>query len=156
MADRHLLDLFAGQLGWAMAFLAKGWKVTAVDLVRPAVIPDGVMFFPTNVMDWTADDLRKFDFVCASPPCEQFSVHLWGNAVPPLLPKGLIKMGNQGGWRRPDKTMNHDGKHKRIPAAVSATIPSELSNCVAEYAERIVETQGRRIVELSRAQGSQE
>jgi hypothetical protein len=139
----------------------------------------------------------QFDFICASSPCEQFSVHcmkftkkkdhpypakgielfnhtrelceasglpyvmenvrcaeqfvgsagghagsfyLWGNAIPPLLPKGLIKMGNQGGWRKTDGSMNMAAKFKRIPAARSATIPPELANCVAAYAERILES----------------
>lgn len=70
----RMLDLFAGRLGWSKAFLSRGWKVTAVDLVRPKEIPEGVMFFPTDVLDWTAEDVAKFDFVCASSPCEQFSV----------------------------------------------------------------------------------
>jgi hypothetical protein len=192
----RMLDLFCGRLGWSKAFLARGWKVTAVDLVRPPEIPEGVTFIQSDILCWTLADVgwHSPDFICASPPCEQFSVHcmkftkkkdhpypelgvklfkqarylcngsekphvvenvrcaqqfvepavahagsfyLWGNAIPPLLPKGLIKMGNQGGWRKTDGSMNMKAKFKRIPAARSATIPPELANCVADYAERI-------------------
>jgi hypothetical protein len=213
-----MLDLFAGQLGWAKAFLARGWKVTVVDLVRPAEIPEGAMFFPTNVLDWTADDLRMYDFVCASSPCEQFSLfgmkhfhpnpkhpemgiklfehtrticeesgvpyimenvraaqqfvgqavhhcgpfYLWGNGVPPLLHKGIIKGTRITPGNTVQKALDNGDKERvreirrqqqrefskraggasKAPA-LSATIPPELANCVAEYAERIIEAEER-------------
>jgi hypothetical protein len=34
--------LFAGELGWSKGFLAKGWRVIAMDLKEPKHIPDGV------------------------------------------------------------------------------------------------------------------
>lgn len=165
----------------------------------PDEVPSGCIFVQSDLLHWTLADVQYYrpDFICASPPCEQFSVHcmkftkkkdhpypemgvklfkqarylcngssvphvvenvrcaeqfvepagahagsfyLWGNAVPPLLPKGLIKMGNQGGWWRGDGTFRERGKNVRIPAARSATIPPELASCVADYAERILET----------------
>jgi hypothetical protein len=204
-----MLDLFCGRLGWSKAFLARGWEVTAVDLVRPPEIPDGVMFFQTNVLDWSAADGSKFDFICASPPCENFSVfgmkhfhpnppwphlgitlfnhtrdiceasgvryvienvraaqqfigrashhcgpfYLWGSGVPPLLHKGIVKgtritPGNtvQKALDRGDKAAVREirrqqqrefsaraGGASKAPA-LSATIPPELANCVADYA----------------------
>jgi hypothetical protein len=71
------------------------------------------------------------------------SYFLWGNSVPPLLPQGISKAK----WR-PNKEHGRDGKpgnfakelrlDKRERAALFATIPIELSNCVADYAERII------------------
>jgi len=58
--------------------------------------------------------------------------YLWGSGVPPLMPKGITKgTTNMGNW-------NHNkqlGPQK--PASELATIPPELANCVADYAERI-------------------
>jgi hypothetical protein len=155
------------------------------------------MFFPTNVLDWTVDDLRKFDFVCASSVCDGFAsfgmkhfrpnppqptleielfnhtrsicekagvpyvmenvrtaqqfvgpaenhcgpFYLWGNAVPPMFPQGISKAK---WYRRAGKPGNFADalnlpKSKR--KALLATIPPELANCVAEYAERIIEAE---------------
>lgn len=70
--------------------------------------------------------------------------YLWGNAVPPILPHGIRKgltalaMGcrerkNQPGWN-----VRGLGLGKNDTAKI-ATIPPELANCVAEYAERLLE-----------------
>jgi hypothetical protein len=79
--------------------------------------------------------------------------YLWGNSVPPLLPQGIqkgLQLGN-GGWsgkeqvefRKKHSNPVRDawsGSEKRRDAtAVVATIPRELSSCVADYAERILE-----------------
>jgi hypothetical protein len=59
--------------------------------------------------------------------------YLWGNAVPPLMPKGITKgTTNMGNWNKNKKL----GPQKS--AAELATIPLLLSSCVADYAERIV------------------
>jgi len=157
---------------------------------------------------------RGFDFIVASSPCEQFSVHgmkhfhpnppypelgiklfnhtrelceaagvpyvmenvraaqqfvgnavhhcgpfyLWGNAVPPLLSKGIIKgtritpgntvqkmldAGDKESVREIRRKQQRDfsaraGGVSKAPA-LSATIPPELANCVADYAERLLE-----------------
>ena len=73
-----LLDLFAGRLGWSKAFLAKGWEVVAYDLTLPSMeIPDGVDYRLQDILTLTPEDIRAIapDFICASSPCEQFSVH---------------------------------------------------------------------------------
>lgn len=72
----RMLDGFAGRFGWANAFLARGWEVTAIDIVRPQEIPEGVDFIRCNMLDVDAEFLKEFDFACFSSPCEQFSV--WG------------------------------------------------------------------------------
>ena len=71
--------------------------------------------------------------------------YLWGNAVPPLIPRDIRKMMSQA--------QDRDANGKRIYAAaadrmwstkrkqVVAQIPPELANCVAEYFERILEKQ---------------
>jgi site-specific DNA-cytosine methylase len=73
-----LLDLFAGRLGWSKAFLDRGWDVVAIDLTLPSIpIPDRVEYRLVDVLTITPDWVREqgFDFICASSPCEQFSVH---------------------------------------------------------------------------------
>jgi hypothetical protein len=227
----RMLDLFAGRLGWMKAFLARGWDVTAVDLVEPPEIPQGVTFVKLDVMKlqvvsfggfmrfWTTDgdepnplwEHPRFDFVCASSPCEEFSVHgmphfhpnpkypdtairlfqhtrqmcefswtpyimenvraaqkfvgravnhcgpfyLWGNAVPPLMPQGICKGISQRvpnmksltraeitAWRRVNDPMwsSSKGEKRQQQTAKAAKIPPELAHCVAEYAERLLET----------------
>jgi hypothetical protein len=156
--------------------------------------------------------LKTFDFIVASSPCEEFSVHgmkhfnpnpkypglgiklfnhtrqlceaagvpyvmenvraaqqfvgnavhhcgpfyLWGNAVPPLLHRGIKKgMDTAGSLSANGATrdeiraymkannlsgaFNSKSKERKEISAKNATIPPELSNCVADYAERLLE-----------------
>jgi hypothetical protein len=202
-----MLDLFAGRLGWSKAFLARGWEVTAVDLLEPPEIPAGVEFIQADVMTITAEFVRQFDFGCASSPCENFSLwgmrhfhpnppfpelglklfnhtqsifegagipyvmenvrsarlfvgpsvhhcgpfHLWGTAVPPLMPQGIIKgmtreaMGfrqfkGSPVWNRKHALISSGSKSKQRKemTAQNATIPPELANCVADYLEALL------------------
>lgn len=190
-----MLDLCCGRLGWAKAFLARGWECTGVDMVAPPEIPAGFTFKLDNILNYQPHHLRHFDFVCVSTPCEQFSLHgqkhfhpnppypelgielfnhargiceasgipyvmenvraaqqfvgravnhagsfhLWGNAVPALLPMGITKSkwkpkeGRRGNWS--DSFMGT----KSVRRATMATIPLELSNCIADYAQRLAE-----------------
>lgn len=207
---KRMLDLFCGRLGWGRAFAARGWEVVGVDLVEPPDIPVGCEFCEADILqlrctsgDWAVYggthyiDLGRFDFICASSPCEQFSTMLnfrppvahpelgiklfehtrriceasgvpyvmenvagaqkhvgravahagsyllWGNAVPPLLPKGLQKgmtelaMGLREHKGKPGWDMRHGVKGVTQTARV-ATIPPELANCVADYAEALM------------------
>jgi len=83
-----MLDLFCGRFGWSKAFLERGWECVGIDLVAPPEIPKGCRFIKGNVLDITFRDawfeifneygmpeLFTVDFVCASSPCEEFSVH---------------------------------------------------------------------------------
>lgn len=199
-----LLDLFCGRWGWSKAFAKRGWDCVGVDLTAPPEIPAGCEFLQMDVLTITADWIKEkgFDFICASSPCEQFSVHgmkhfhpnppypelgirlfehtlaiceasgvpyvmenvraaqqfvgnaqwrcgsfhLWGNSVPPLMPQGISKGATQvrrngrfgHGKSKVDELMYMD---KKIRAATLATIPPELSNCVADYAEAILSVQ---------------
>lgn len=72
----RLLDLFCGRFGWGRAFAARGWEVVGVDLVEPAEIPMGCEFRQADVLELTGERIKRgeFDFICASSPCEQFSL----------------------------------------------------------------------------------
>jgi hypothetical protein len=205
-----MLDLFCGRWGWSRAFAARGWECVGVDLVEPPTIPQGCTFARADILECSASPTSgfwygnfcnepPFDFICASPPCEQFSTlrnfrqpvaypalgiklfnhtreiceasgvpyvmenvagamryvgkpvnrcgpfYLWGTGVPPLMPQGIRKgltalvMGcrerkGQAGWN--DRGTDRKGQND---TAKVATIPPELSACVADYAERLLE-----------------
>lgn len=183
----RMLDLFCGRGGWTDAFLARGWEVVGVDIVRH---PDyRGEFIQRDVLEIGVEFVRSFDFSCCSSPCEGFSVfgmrhfhpnpphpelgiqlfnhshsileaagipyvmenvraaqafvgraahrcgpfYLWGNAVPALMPQGITKGFTHDGMRDRVRTTR-----KESIAAV-ATIPPELANCVADYAELITQ-----------------
>ena len=186
----RLLDLFCGRWGWSRAFAARGWECVGVDLVEPSEIPERCEFVKDNILHIDTDWIRyvKPDFVVASSPCEEFSVHgmkhfhpnpkypkmgmtlfnhtssicqltcvpyvmenvraaqrfvgravshcgpfyLWGNAVPPLLVQGITK-GSMI-WSPRYRNMKKSQRKAEV-----ATIPPELANCVADYAERLLE-----------------
>jgi hypothetical protein len=203
-----MLDLFCGRWGWSKAFAARGWECFGIDLVEPPEIPEHCHFQKMDVLNVTAYAIASFDFICASSPCEQFSVHgmkhfhpnppypylgrllfnhtrslceksgvpyvmenvraaqkfvgqavhhcgpfyLWGSGVPVLLHKGIIKgwsrkwIDKQGRVRDQGPTGRGGGKANGSELASNgeltaraATIPPELANCVADYAERLLE-----------------
>lgn len=217
----RMLDLFCGRWGWSKAFAKRGWECVGIDLVEPPEIPEGCTFIQANILtiengfyydvDGELKELGKFDFICASPPCEQFSVHgmkhfhpnpkypelgiklfehtrriceesglpyvmenvraaqqfvgnakthcgsfyLWGSGVPLLMSQGIRKgatqMRRDGRYQRVrgiDHLMYLD---KKIRAAQLSTIPPELANAVADYAERLIEQGGS--VSTKRSQG---
>ena len=219
----RMLDLFCGRWGWSRAFAARGWECVGVDMVEPPEIPSECTFRMWDVLtltrEWIA--VQGFDFICASSPCEQFSVHgmkhfhpnppypelgiklfnhtrslceasgvpyvmenvraaqqfvgnavnhcgpfyLWGTGVPPILPQGITKgmrlgAGGIEGCGVPNGTrfrnMTPEQKRaarktdpmlsassisaaRKIATAQVATIPPELSACVADYAMRLME-----------------
>jgi len=210
----RMLDLFCGRFGWSKAFAARGWHCVGIDLVAPPVVPENCECLKLDILNLTAEFIKcgNFDFICASSPCEQFSVHglkcfhknppypelgiqlfnhtrsiceasgvpyvmenvrvaqefvgrsvhhagpfhLWGNAVPPLLPCGIYKecrmlpgnrrtkLLNAGMELRTNRTIyqrafNDESGGRKAGIARSATIPEELSTCVAEYAGRLLE-----------------
>jgi hypothetical protein len=215
-----MLDLFCGRFGWGSAFATRGWEVIGIDLTPPEEVPRGCTFVRGNVFNLTPAIVSDFDFVCASSPCEKFSVwgmrhffpnpkwpvegielfnftkslcilagapfvmenvraaqmfigpaqghagsfYLWGNSVPPSLPKGLKKgmrlaTGGTEGCGVPNGTRFRDmtaeqkkairktdpmlsassvSKARKLATARVATIPRELADCVADYAESIL------------------
>lgn len=197
----RLLDLFCGRFGWGRAFAERGHEVVGIDLTRPPEIPEGCDFIRADVMQLRVSGQGRFsifehgdhgeelwtfkpDFICASSPCENFSIHgmkhfhpnpkypelgvklfnhtraiceasgityvmenvraaqqfvgpsqghagsfhLWGNGVPVSLPRSTK------GFRH--KEMFGHARTSRPWA--SATIPPELANCVADYAEALI------------------
>src|SRR4051812_18011013 len=69
----RMLDLFCGRGGWTDAFLSRGWECVGVDIQRN---PDyRGEFMERDVLQLTPEFVREFDFVCASSPCEEFSIH---------------------------------------------------------------------------------
>jgi hypothetical protein len=211
-----MLDLFCGRFGWGRAFAARGWEVVGIDLVEPPEIPQGCRFVKGDILECGPSLCYGFDFVCASSPCEEFSVHgmkhfhpnpkypelgirlfnhtrwlceshgapyvmenvrpaqqfvgnavnhcgpfyLWGNGVPPLMPQNIKKgmrlgTGYEGfsgkfrEWTREQKKAarksdpilwaSSRSAERKEATAKAATIPPELSACVAEYAERLLE-----------------
>lgn len=74
---RRMLDLCAGKKGASSAFSRAGWQVVGVD-VDPSMKPDILI----DVRDLARMDLGgmmdelggTFDFVWASPPCQEFSL----------------------------------------------------------------------------------
>lgn len=73
-----VLDLFCGLGGWSAAFKNRGHEVITLDN-NPKFKPD----ICKSILDVPSiDELGKFDFVLASPPCQSFSVaafpqHYW-------------------------------------------------------------------------------
>jgi hypothetical protein len=229
----RLLDICCGRWGASKGFLRKGWYSVGIDLTQPPEIPENCEFWQLDILkvsivngyfyiDRRPDQLNAwvrcdhFDFIWASTPCEEFSVHgmkhfhphpkypemgiklfnhtralceasgvpfvienvraaqqfvgnavhhcgpfyLWGNAVPPLLHRGITKgthdikgvpvnqsrrfyfdkkagknrmVTERAAW----KENSSGSKERREATAELATIPIELANCVADYAERI-------------------
>lgn len=213
-----MLDLFCGRGGWTNAFLDAGWDVIGVDLnYYPSYRG---RFICADVLDLDQRFIQEMapDFICASSPCEQFSVHgfkcfhpnpkapilglslfnhtssiceesgvpyvmenvrsaqefvgpaignsgsfyLWGNSVPPSLPRNLRKGFQTGGAiiqrlkmidrkalteyrRKNDMMWSSSGSAKRKEAtAKAAEIPPALAKRVAEHAEWVIREGGPR------------
>jgi C-5 cytosine-specific DNA methylase len=99
----RMLDLFCGRFGWGKVFAARGHEVVGIDLVQPEEIPEGCTFFKSDILKIAADSpfmhwddgTDYFDFICASSPCEQFSVHGMKHFHPnPPYPEMGIKLFN--------------------------------------------------------------
>lgn len=84
----RLLDLYSGRWGWGRVFAERGWDVVGVDLIDPEETPKGCRFVKANVLNMAStrmgrqsfvftpeEALGHFDFIVASSPCEEFSVH---------------------------------------------------------------------------------
>jgi hypothetical protein len=106
---KRMCDLFCGRLGWSKAFLARGWKVVGFDLVEPPEIPPGFEFVKCDVLQLGSMQNRigvkaqifgflhswECDFICASSPCEEFSVHGMKHFFPnPAYPELGIRLFN--------------------------------------------------------------
>ena len=91
----RMLDLFCGRFGWGRAFAARGWEVVGVDLVEPPEVPEGCRFLKADILLVGRNWIDGFDFICASSPCEEFSVHGMRHFHPnPKYPEMGIKLFN--------------------------------------------------------------
>src|SRR5208282_2881448 len=72
----RLLDVCCGRWGWSKAFAVRGWECVGVDLIWSAP-PVGCKFLRKNLFELTSEWIvgQGFDFLVASTPCEEFSVH---------------------------------------------------------------------------------
>jgi hypothetical protein len=68
-----MCDLFCGKGGWTDAFLAKGWRVRGYDLVQHREYKGEFVY--KNLLHLRVEEIADADFICASSPCEEFSVH---------------------------------------------------------------------------------
>jgi hypothetical protein len=204
----RMLDICSGEFGWASAFAANAWDCVGIDLNPPTAVPPGCSWWERDIMELDVNFCRDFDFICASTPCQEFSLHgqkhfhpnppypllgiklfnhareicedsgvpyvmenvraaqdfigvavqhcgsfyLWGSGVPAILPQGIKKGLDMS--RDPitgkrslhlGRRSSHGSKARALDKATTATIPPELSYCVARYAERLLEqacTQG--------------
>jgi hypothetical protein len=71
----RMLDLFCGRWGWSKAFAARGWECIGIDLVRPPETPENCAFIQWDILLLSTLRDYKADFICASSPCEEFSMH---------------------------------------------------------------------------------
>lgn len=102
----RLLDLFCGRWGWSRAFAARGWECIGVDLQEPPEVPANCRWSGADILKCWIDANGYFcgplgfpafkpDFIVASSPCEQFSVHGMKHFHPnPPYPELGIKLFN--------------------------------------------------------------
>lgn len=67
----RLLDLFCGGGGASIGYHQAGFDVTGVDIKRQSNYPFGQVV--ADVMKLKVKDLRRFDVIHASPPCQGYS-----------------------------------------------------------------------------------
>ena len=73
MAKPLALDLYSGAGGAAIGLKRAGFYVIGFDIKRPSAYA-GDEFVKADVHDLPIKDIKKADFIWASPPCQAFSV----------------------------------------------------------------------------------
>jgi DNA (cytosine-5)-methyltransferase 1 len=67
-----VLDLFCGAGGASMGYHKAGFEVTGVDLKHGKRYP--FQYLRWDVMQMSVEELRQYDFIHASPPCQTYSI----------------------------------------------------------------------------------
>lgn len=81
-----LKDICCGRGGASKGFMAAGFRAKGYDLVAQPDYPG--RFILRDVLKMKAADLREADFVWASTPCQQFSIHTMPHFFPqPKFPE---------------------------------------------------------------------
>ncbi len=73
--SKKAIDLCCGRGGWTKAFLAAGFHVVGVDIVRHPSYPRAAEFVLADVRRFSGAEHRDAVVVLASPPCDEFSRH---------------------------------------------------------------------------------
>ncbi|MDD5328059.1 MAG: DNA cytosine methyltransferase [Phycisphaerae bacterium] len=78
---RKALDLFCGAGGSGKGLHDAGFEVTGIDILPQRHYP--FEFIKMDAMELTTEELRRFDFIWASPPCQRHSVMTkrWGDTI---------------------------------------------------------------------------
>lgn len=148
----RMLDLFCGRGGWTRGFIACGFECDGYD-IEPRfkdVYPG--RFSQKDICTILPEDLcwGDYDFVCASPPCEEFSRHTmpWTRRKNP--PEPSLELVNSAfmiadflnaplipSWvnRRVKESYGSKERDKR------AEIPYDLAYCVARWAGSLIEAE---------------
>jgi len=86
MSRPKLLDLFCGEGGAGVGYIAAGWHVTGVDLKPlghryPRFYKDGrpARFVQGDALPYLIEHGHEFDAIHASPPCQGYSIATAGN-----------------------------------------------------------------------------
>ena len=108
MKKLTLLDLYCGVGGWSSAFLERGVSCVGVDIVNFPGYPGE--FLQADVFSLSPQFIDSFDFVIASPPCDDFArAHL--------------------PWLRGDKNpSNHAMQHLQYSVSL-CNRPGRLTEC---------------------------
>lgn len=82
-----MIDLCCGRGGWSKGFIAAGWRCIGYDIKEQPDYPD--TFRRRDLLKLDVMDLVQADFICASTPCEQFSLfrmkHFFPNPPYPAI-----------------------------------------------------------------------
>lgn len=95
----NLLDLYCCQHVGGFGFEQAGFKVTGVDIEPQPKHPGN--FIQADAIEYLLDNYREFDYIHASPPCQEYSMsskqfRIAGKSYPDLISAtraALIKTG---------------------------------------------------------------
>ena len=83
-----VIDLYAGSGGWAVGFLAEGYRVIGFDVVWQPEYPGELVIADVRKISLGGAAFRHAACIVSSPPCQEFSRYdmPWTRAKNPPLP----------------------------------------------------------------------